>query len=305
AAFIILILLVVLGAKSFVDSTLKLPMPPISNQIDPYQLAFLRGGTNELARTVLFNLLQKNLLEHSETKTIRKTAAGADTSRLNSIETAAMEWIGSGKTNNEIFQSGGLVTQLDSFGRTFEHQLKRQQLLIDDEIQTKVAVLKWFAAAAVAGIAGYKILAAMSRGRYNVMFIVVMSVVGIILVFVSARLPRISKLGKAYLARLQLTFENLKVHQTPPPASVHLSSAQPQGTFNSIDPFLLSIGIFGGAALGGTIYDSYNTIFQKSQKLHSASCGAGCGDCGSSCSSSSCSSCSSCGGGCGGCGGCS
>ncbi len=305
AMFILFVLIVLRVMKSLVDSTDKLPMPSISSQIDPYQLAYLRGGTNELARTVLFNLLQKNLLEHAESKTLKRTAAATNISRLNSIETAAMGWIGNGRTNNEIFQSGGLTSQLEAFGRTYEHQLEQQQLLTDDQIKMKVAVVKWFAAASVAALGFYKVLATLSRGKYNVMFIVVLGVIGIVLVFLSGKLPRISKLGKAYLARLQLTFENLKVHATPPPSNVHLPAAETQSSFNSIDPFLLSIGVFGGAALGGAVYESYNTIFQKSQKVHSSSCGAGCGDCGSSCSSSSCSSCSSCGGGCGGCGGCS
>lgn len=305
AAVIFFTLMVIRVMKSFVDSTHKLPMPSISSQIDPYQVAYLRGGTNELARTVLFNLLQKNLLEHAESKTLKITEAASNTSRLNSIETAAVGWIGNGRTNNEIFKSGGLTTQLEAFGRTYEHQLEEQQLLTDDQIKMKVAVVKWFAAATVAALGFYKVLAAFSRGKYNVMFIVVLGVVGLVFVFLSGKLPRISKLGKAYLARLQLTFENLKVHATPPPANFHLQPSAPQSSLNSIDPFLLSIGVFGGAALGGSVYESYNTIFQKSQKLNSSSCGAGCGDCGSSCSSSSCSSCSSCGGGCGGCGGCS
>ncbi|MCB1023417.1 MAG: TIGR04222 domain-containing membrane protein [Acidobacteria bacterium] len=305
AVFIVFTLVVVWIMKKLADSTDKLPMPPISNQVDPYQIAYLRGGTNELARSVLFNLLQKGFLENSDAKTLKRMDPSPDTSRLNSIETVSIEWVGNGRSNNDIFGAGGLTAQLEGFGRTYEDQLEKQQLLTDDQIRTKVTVVKWLSAFAIAAFGLYKILAAFSKGRSNVTFLVVLGSLGIFAVVASGKLPRISKLGKAYLARLQLTFENLKVHPEPPPATLHSQGTESQTAFGSIDPFLLSIGVFGGAALGGSVYETYNTIFQKSQTINSSSCGAGCGDCGSSCSSSSCSSCSSCGGGCSGCGGCS
>ena len=75
--FVIFFVLVILAIiKSGVDDTDELPIPPIPLQIDPYEIAYLRGGTNEVVRSVVFSLMQKGFIEmktQGRTTDIRQT----------------------------------------------------------------------------------------------------------------------------------------------------------------------------------------------------------------------------------------
>lgn len=61
--FIFILLLVFGSVRNRIDQTDKLALPPIPPNIDPYEIAFMRGGTNEVARSVIFALMQKGLIE--------------------------------------------------------------------------------------------------------------------------------------------------------------------------------------------------------------------------------------------------
>lgn len=165
---------------------------------------------------------------------------------------------------------------------------------------------------AVAALGIYKAFIAISKGHTNIIFLIILGVIGFGVIYFVSFVPRISKLGKTYLQRLQLTFESLKDDTLSHYSYVKKAKKEPRKTSAGIDPMLLSVGVFGGGILAGTTYNSYNLAFKKSnnERYSSSGCcaGCGCGDCRtsssswSSCSSSSsCSSCSSCGGGCGGC----
>ncbi|MBM2846884.1 MAG: Ser/Gly rich, Cys interspersed [Bacteroidetes bacterium] len=45
------------------DSTASLPAPQIPSTPDPYEIAYLRSGENEVLRVVLFRLLQQGALQ--------------------------------------------------------------------------------------------------------------------------------------------------------------------------------------------------------------------------------------------------
>ncbi|CAN5756576.1 hypothetical protein BH20ACI4_BH20ACI4_23560 [soil metagenome] len=59
AFFIFFVLIGLSIVKNLSDQTTKLNTPPIPSTIDPYEIAFLRGGTNEVARSVIFSLMRK------------------------------------------------------------------------------------------------------------------------------------------------------------------------------------------------------------------------------------------------------
>ena len=300
-AFNILTLIVFNVFKSQLDKTSRFAMPPIPTNPDPFEIAFLRGGENELARSVIFSLTKKNLLKFiNEPKTARiyRTDDKFDYRGLKPIEQTALGWFGVTRDAKEIFQKNGLAQTLRPFYETYQARLEQQNLIPDEEIKHRRNRLQKIAALAVAGLGLYKLAAAMINGYTNIWGIIVIGVIGLIIIAVSGKLPRQTKLGKAYLDRLQLAFDRLKN------TNQFINSNQPvntQPTFASVDPLLLSVGVFGGVVLAGTIYNDYNQAFEKSQ----STAGTAGGSCGSSCGSSSCSSGGGdggggCGGGCGG-----
>ena len=297
--FIISIVILLVILKFLLDDSGKSPSPIISGEIDPYEIAYLRGGNNELTRSAVFGLIKKDLLEFSDAAKmdmIRQKSPGLAVSGLNKVEQITFDWFKTERSTSEVFSSYGLTEQLSAYGDAYEQKLERQNLLNGADLKTKLRLFRWLAVLAIAGFGGYKVLAAFAHGRYNVVLIFVIGIIGMIAAIAVSSAPRLSKLGKSYLAKLQTAFSNLQYQ----PAN---SQGGNQTAFAGVDPLLLSVGIFGGAALAGTAYSNFNDAFKKSTVSSGADTG-----CGSSCSSesSSCSSGSSCGSSCGGgCGGCS
>ncbi len=296
--FIILFTLIFLGfAKTGIDKTNQLSLPPVPADIDPYQIAYLRGGINEVARSVIFSLMQKGCVElkiEEKSSSIKRIYKQSD-ENLSEIEKLSLKWIGQTRDVGEVFQPNGLATQLEGYGLTYQNLLERQQMLIGDDLRNSFSVWKWSAFSVIFGLGFYKFLAAYAYGKSNVILLVIFAVVGLTITYYSSKLPRVSKLGSAYLERLQLAFDNLKYQSQ----AGYIQNGERRGvhqpSFAGVDPLLLSVGIFGSVILVGTVFDNYNQAFQRSQQQSAAgSCGSGCG---SSCSSGD-------GGGGGGCGGC-
>ena len=128
--------------------------------------------------------------------------------------------------------------------------------------------------AVFAAVGAYKFIAAIYNENWNVFGIVVISVIGVIALSIAGKMPRLTRLGETYLERLQLAFERIKPSNHFPTDT----NRAPSATFAAVDPFLLSVGVFGGAALAGTMYSDYNRTFEKAQNQSGwSSCGSGCG----------------------------
>ena len=298
--------------KTQFDKTDNLPVPAIPPNIDPYEIAYLRGGTNEVARSVVFSLLKKGFIEIDSSvlpAVIKKTNHQNDFRSLSPIEQLTLGWLGAERQPKEVFGTYGLVEQLKVYGDSYQGRLEAQQMLMSEEDTAAFKPMKWAVYLLILALGGYKIFASVLHGYYNFVFLIVFMIAGLLISRAVAKIPRVTKLGRAYLERLQTAFDGLKYSMPAGNRFFNPVQSAPQTTFAGVDPLLLSVGVFGSAVLVGTAYDDYNQAFHRSQAAGSSG-GSSCGSaCGSSCSSSSSDggggSCSSgCGGGCGG-GGCS
>jgi uncharacterized protein (TIGR04222 family) len=287
--------------KNRLDKTAHFAVPPIPHKPDPFVIAYLRGGENELARTVVFSLAQKNLLKFvngDKKSEVHPTKIEYDRRSLQPIEQTALNWFDGNRETKEIFKKDGLANTLKMYADVFQSQLEMHHFIPDEEMNRRNSRLALKAFLLFGSLGAYKFIAAFMNGYSNVAGIIIITIIGTIVLGVTAKMSRLTNLGKTYLERLQLAFDKVKPsnHYTELNAS-----PVPAATFAAVDPFLLSVGVFGGAALAGTIYSDYNRTFERAQNQSggSSGCGAGCGS--SSCSSGGCSG-GSCGGGCGGCG---
>lgn len=291
AVFIVTAVVAVFVGKRMFDQSDRLALPPIPSEVDPFEIAYLRGGPNEMARFVIFDLVQKGIVEIDSSgpkPLIRKKSIDFAMPRLSPIERVAFDWIGMSREPKELFGSSGLVAALDRYNVEYQRSLDRRQLL-STALGPGFAPIRWAAVLAVLGLGAYKFIAAMHFGKSNVIFLIIFAAIGSIATSAAGKMPRLTKLGNAYLDRLREAFDSFRYQSAEPSA---------QSGEAGVNPLLLSVGIFGTAMLAGTMYESYNSAFQRSQ-ASSGGCGSSCG---SSCSSgdggSSCG-----GGGCGGCGG--
>jgi uncharacterized protein (TIGR04222 family) len=77
---VIILSAVALGvARANSDRSDNLNIPAIPPDPDPYEIAFLRGGANEVARAIIFSLIQKGFVE---------IVAEGKTSRLKQVSLA-------------------------------------------------------------------------------------------------------------------------------------------------------------------------------------------------------------------------
>jgi uncharacterized protein (TIGR04222 family) len=281
------------------DWTKKLPLPQIPANPDPYEIAYLRGGENEVIRSVIFALVQRGYLIHTKDfmekqATFSKSGKIDGIHSLNAMERNVLYYFSEPKDAGEIFKSG-VSDVVSSHCLAYEGKLLNEQLLTPPEIKSAAQRNAGIAAAVILAIGGFKFVAAVTHGRFNVVFLIIMAIVGLIVLFVTTSIPRLSHRGRAYLEALQTAFSNLSKKTRVGDKNKTL---QPSTTFAGVDPLLLMVGVFGVGSLIGTDYGYFEESFQKSAMNNSAST-SGCGS-GTSCGSSSCSS----GGGDGGGGGC-
>lgn len=288
------------------DKSDRLSIPAIPPEPDPYEIAFLRGGSNEAARSIIFSLIHKGLVEivtEGKTSRLKPVSLTYDVRRLTNIEQATMDWLGMSRESEEVFsKTHGLVRELEPFLSIYRDRLESKQLLTSHENSARLRRYRITVLGVLFAIGGFRIISTIAHGSFNIGFTIVAGFIGLIIIGAIATLPRMTKLGKMYLERLRLAFDDLKYKSQAP----YIKTAEPkviqQAGFAGVDPLLLSVGVFGSGILAGTVFDDYNAAFKKSEQQQAG--GGGCGSgCGSGCSSSGDSGGSSCGSGCGG-GGC-
>lgn len=294
------------------DWTGALPLPPVPSTPDSYEIAYLRGGENEVARAVLVALVQQGYLRidrHLKEAVFEPVPEAPNRRALSPIERRALDWFKLSHKVSEVFEADGLARQLKPFCAAYESKLSNERLLTPPDVKAKARLCALAGALIIGGLGGYKLIVALLNNRFNVFFLLLIGVASLIVLLLVCRAPRLSRRGRAYLERLQTAFDRLRWSVPTPAVAATVSGRAAEVT--AFDPTLpLVVGLFGVGALAGTAYDDYHYAFRKSAEQNQAAGGGSCGSsCGSTSSSSdggnsSCSSGSSCGGGgCGGCGG--
>jgi uncharacterized protein (TIGR04222 family) len=271
------------------DPTAELPPLPLRADPDPYEIAYMRGGENEVIRLTIFNLIQRGYLKVSETKKwwgrteqrLERGSGHPDQRHLSHLEQKVFRLFSTPRTAADIFQSDSQSADLKGLWADFDSKLQGEQALCPAEVGEAAGRVRMVGILIILGLGGYKLMVALAKGRHNVGFLIAMGFCSILLLLWVCRPPRLSRLGRDYLKRLQEVFERLK------PTASHASDIT----------LLLLVSLFGLGVLTGTAYASLGQMFSRSAS-GSGGCGGGCGGGGAGCGGGGCG-----GGGCGGCGG--
>ena len=264
---------------------------------DPYLIAYLRGGSNEALRVATISLVDRGLLEMKDDNEL-KAKASKVAQASHALETAVLEHFEKTQSAISLYKNLALQGVAD---RELGDTLRKHGLLPDAQVARQrkgrlvmVVVLLWI-------LAFIKVMLALSRGRTNVGFLVVLAILSGI-VALAIHNPRRTARGESLLQDLRGLFSHLK------------QRASGLRTGGATAEMALLAAVFGlGALPASGDWAFTRSLFPRastSTTSSSTSCGSNCGSsCGSSSSSSSDSSgssdssSSSCGGG-GGCGGC-
>jgi uncharacterized protein (TIGR04222 family) len=271
------------------DPTADMPSLPLSANPDPYEIAYMRGGDNEVIRLTIFNLIQRGYLRVSETRRwwggteqrLERVSGHPEQRFLSPLEQDVFALFYKQKTAEEIFRSDSDSSAMEGLSAEIQDKLQQERALCPTEVTEASVRVRWFGLLIIVGLGGYKLMMALAKGRHNVGFLIMFCLFSLFVLQWACRPPRLSSLGRDYLNRLRGAFERLK-----PTASSANDTA-----------LLLLASLFGLEVLSATSYASLGQMFSRSTSS-SGGCGGGCGGGGSGCGGGGCG-----GGGCGGCGG--
>ena len=250
---------------------------PVLN--DYLEIAYLRGGANEALRIATMNLINRGLIDVGTRDRLHALDPQARVDKAS--ERAILGTFRAPEDASRIFSDATLHRAVTDECRP---TLARMGLVPDTSQQLTRAFLLVAGASWLAGVAVIKILVALSRGRSNILFLVVEASLFCWLLY-KATHPLRTPAGDALLADLRTLFAGLRQR----------GRSLVQGV--DTQDFALLMAVFGMAALPPAF--SFDRVFrQASSSSSSSSCGSGCGTSsgGSSCGGGGC------GGGCGGCG---
>jgi uncharacterized protein (TIGR04222 family) len=256
-------------------SPVQLPIKP-----DPFEIAYLRGGTAEVARLMIYDLLQKCLLLRTsdDPVMVRATNEPLPDGGISSIAQQVLEFFVAAKPPYALL-STPVIASIDRSCAGYATDIERQGLVLGAAERTRISKIRWTGILTVGGLGLYKLIAALSTEHDNVGFLLVMLVIGSLTVNGLCKTPRLSQRGRKYLSQIQTAFGQLRKPQF----------AAASGAIDEAGP-LLAVGIFGFAALHGTEHAVYARMFRRA--ANSSGCSSY-----SSCSMSGCGSSSSCGSG--------
>jgi len=248
---------------------------PLLRPEDPYLVSYLRGGALEALQVATMSLIDRGLL----------TVEGADESRLVTAGPQAVELVQRPieKLILHEFQQPGEakhLTHLQARGcEGYARTLEQAGLLPDRPARSRRWLLGVVAAGVLAGVALLKILIALSRGRTNIGFLLVLAVLFCWLSYRWAT-PRLTARGERFLEDLHTLFSGLKGRA---------AGLRPGGDTSEL---AWLAAVFGATA----VPFPFPSLFRQQPAESSTSWGFGGSSCGSGCGGGG-------GGGCGGCGG--
>jgi uncharacterized protein (TIGR04222 family) len=250
---------------------------------DPYRIAFLRGGKSELVRVAVVSLVDRGLLAVPHTH-IQTTAVGRETEVRKRIERDLLLHCQTLREPKDLFTGD----RFDAAAAEYEGELTRMRLLPDAEMKARRRALFLGASAVLLFFSVTKIVIALNRGRMNVGFLILLTIVALALLLKSVN-PRLTARGIALLENVQNLFLSLKVRAP---------QIRPGGASTEL---VMLAAVYGVGALPRETFVWARQLFPRA--VSSTSVTSSCGtSCGSSSGGSGCGG-GGCGGGCGGCGG--
>jgi uncharacterized protein (TIGR04222 family) len=248
---------------------------------DPYQIALLRGGPEEAIRVAVVTLLGRGLLTEEDGRLFAPRADATELVR-HPLDRAILECFRVPAEAGQALASRGTRAACKSY----EQALEKSQLLAGRKVRATRFSALVVALGLTLGVALVRIAYALSKGRTNVGFLIVLAIICAVALVVAYR-KRLTALGADTLRGLERLYAGAKRRITQ---SVSIS-----------DGFEASLvaAVFGLAALPVGQFPYLARVFPppKSSSGGGSDSGSSCSSCGSSCGGGGC------GGGCGGCGG--
>lgn len=245
---------------------------------DPYRIACLRAGKDEVLRVAVVSLLERGLLEAKGDQVVATRLDAVDQVRR-PLDKAILSWAASARSAQDLFDDAVIMAEAEAVGAP----LRQERLLPDARLFFLRCRTFGIMALALVLVAGTKIGIALARGRTNIAFLVILAIAALVATGVVVFRRRTSR-GERLLGRLGGLFAPLRER-----------GVSTQG--RSATGELCFLGaVYGVGSLPDQFARTLDRLQLKRRVVESSSGGCGSG--------SSCGGGGGCGsGGCGGCGG--
>lgn len=276
------------------DRTEEEPVDDPPEPVSSMDIALLRGNVYEVMRLTVVELVQRGYLRIVEGKflgmsngwKIAQASTAPDPRYLSRLQRPVFDFFKSPRRAGDLFSDSPLKEWFRAECNESEKLLERYRLITPDDVRKKSYGIALVAILIVASLGLYKLFVALSKGKTNVIFLIIMLILGTVAVIFVSRVPRVSRRGRVYIEKLKVRYYRLKVGLS--------------GLTHAIDDsgLIFAVALFGIPVLEGTAYANLVPTFrQATATVSSGGCGgSGCG--GGGCGGGGCG-----GGGCGGCGG--
>jgi uncharacterized protein (TIGR04222 family) len=264
--------------------------PLVPATLDPYELAYLRGGKYAVIRTAVYALHQLGVIEVSPKKWFNpvRLAAKADARParpLNELELKVLGALRSPVEPSSLFRSRAFASSVERLCQPFRNHLELEGLLRSSAVRTSALMIPFTAGAFLVALSLYKIgIAAGEQRPFIFLFfatVIALAILGKTVGDVAAAHATVR--GRAYLRRLQDAYRDA----LRPAAAGAETSSQPDMLSVAL------VGLFGIGILSATPDAAFASLFSTASSGGGGSVEVGSSGCGGS----------GCGGGCGG-GGC-
>lgn len=187
--------------------------------IDPYQLAYLRGGAPEMTRLALFDMIGRGwftLREESSVFTsdrfIQRSDEAPPEVLLSSMEREIWRQLEQPILLSQLMSTHDLPGRLGPFGEQHSRELQKLGFIPSDQ-QLAAANRTLLASGVVLLLPGlYRSVAAWTQQEPAVFVYLFWAIAGALLLFVLARLPQRTSLGERYLELMRSEYQRMRDH---------------------------------------------------------------------------------------------
>lgn len=187
--------------------------------LDPYQLAYLRGGAREMTRLALFDMIGRGwftLREESSVFTsdrfIQRAADAPPEVLLSSMEREIWRQLEQPILLSQLMSTHDLPGRLAPFGEVHERDLKKLGFIPSD-VQIMTSNRALLASGAIIMLPGlYRSVAAWTQQEPAVLVYLFWAIAGAILLFALAGLPQRTSLGERYLEFMRSEYQRMRDH---------------------------------------------------------------------------------------------
>jgi uncharacterized protein (TIGR04222 family) len=272
-----LVVIVALAAAWLVirvaDRTDRRPPPPVPENPDAMEVAYLQGGVNQVIRTLIYDLAQRGFVALAKGDRVVPLQRQPQPDELNALERIVLQAVQAKPKAREMFEDRALRSRL------LEELAPLRAKLAAEELTKPEAVKIWRRRAQVAGtlvIAGLalaKIYVAWRAGE-NVSYLIFLAIASVAALFALAYVAtraHASRRGHAYLDAMRLAYAD-RLRE----AVGHIGSPGPEArAFGGASLFL--IGLYGFSVLKGTTEAMFAESFKRGSESGGGDCGTSCG----------------------------